>query len=698
MAKNGIQTMVPGLRAGTYIFERNHHLLHADAWKNENAATGRHGSNLTISFLSLNRSSLSIRLLESIATHLPGFKGEVLVVDNCSDPEELQKIRRVADSLPMRCRILELKKNYGVGGARNKATACVNTEWIMNLDNDIYFIANPLDSIQRCITTLGCHFLSLPLLNPDRETIFAHGGHLYVTHDADGLFMGAGSASIGQPKPAPESVGLLCTFLFGGSCVVNVKTFGSLGGYDDNMFIGFEDLDFSVRLFQAGFKVGSIDDFALVHDHPKPASEADIDYEKQRFARRILQESAEHMQRKHSFQIWSQAVDSWLQIKSRELGLADVATQNIPEQTPPRSHGSKQINNESSQVRAKKPGVALIIDTDNWAFGNISRQIVTHCSDRFDFKIIPMDIIDNIDQVFLMSKGCDILHFFWREHLTLIGSPYYQSYAEILTGSYQAFHDKFIGPKIISTSIYDHLLLDAAALASRAGLYRHTVKGYTVASRKLKDIYANLPGYPPPNAEISDGIDLSLFRPKNLQRFKNMGNRPLVLGWVGNSKWASELEDFKGLKTIILPAIQRLSNEGLSVRAHFADRQERFIPHKEMPDYYSQIDVLLCASKIEGTPNPVLEAMACGIPVISTNVGIVPEAFGVMQKRFILADRTPESLYSQIKLLLANTDMLPQLSAENLKNITKWDWTKKAPLFGSYFDSLLTRDLEHDNT
>ena len=53
---------------------------------------------------------------------------------------------------------------------------------------------------------------------------------------------------------------------------------------------------------------------------------------------------------------------------------------------------------------------------------------------------------------------------------------------------------------------------------------------------------------------------------------------------------------------------------------YFADRQIRMIPHDKMAEYYSKIDLYICTSKIEGTPNPVLESMACGVPIISTDV------------------------------------------------------------------------------
>ena len=54
-------------------------------------------------------------------------------------------------------------------------------------------------------------------------------------------------------------------------------------------------------------------------------------------------------------------------------------------------------------------------------------------------------------------------------------------------------------------------------------------------------------------------MDLSLFKPENLERFENVQGRTIRIGWVGNSKW--QVRDLKGINTVIKPAIDQLIGE-----------------------------------------------------------------------------------------------------------------------------------------
>ena len=54
------------------------------------------------------------------------------------------------------------------------------------------------------------------------------------------------------------------------------------------------------------------------------------------------------------------------------------------------------------------------------------------------------------------------------------------------------------------------------------------------------------------------------------------------------------------------------------------------LPHHEVPVWMGATDLLLCTSASEGSPNIVKEALACGLPIVSTDVGDVRERIGTV--------------------------------------------------------------------
>lgn len=678
------EKMIPGLRSAPYIYDRKHQLLASDSWRAEGPNIGKNGSNLTISFLSLNRAVLSVQLLTSIEQHIPHFAGEVLIVDNGSLPQELEQLRAACERLPFTCRLVELDKNYGVAGGRNRTMPHVRTEWLLSLDNDIHFVADPLAAIQRDIATLGCRFLNLPLLDRDQQTIFALGGHLYTYANNGALTVGGGSA-YPQERAPEHSTGepFLSTFLFGGASVLNVETFVQMGGFDESMFIGFEDTDFSIRLFQAGYKIGNTRVLALVHNHPAPEAPSDRDYERQRFSSEVLKKSAEHLEKKHGLTVWTDTVANWLEARRRELGIGEEKAEGVASPTP-------NLPSDDITIAPSRPRIALLVDREGWAFWNISQQICRHLGSRYDIQVVPTDRIDHVVQSFLTVRGYDIVHVFWREYLRLLQTPHCWDYLRWLYSDYQRFRDRVLKPSVISTCIYDHLYSTESELAERADVYRDLADIYYVGSSKLYDIYSHAENYPKPAMILEDGVDPGLFYPLNLERLDQVGARELVVGWTGNSGWGGKAEDYKGVQTILKPAVEQLRAEGLPIKLMLADRAESpAIPHEQMINYYSQIDLYVCTSLIEGTPNPVLESMACGVPIVSTDVGIVSQALGEQQSEFILAERSVECLKSALRRLVAEPRLLRTLSSENLKRVQDWYWSVKTQGFDRYFQKCL---------
>lgn len=338
------------------------------------------------------------------------------------------------------------------------------------------------------------------------------------------------------------------------------------------------------------------------------------------------------------------------------------------------------------------PKIALLVDAHGWAFDNATEQIVSRLSHRFEFTVFYLCDIEcsHVAKVMFALKGFDLVHVFWRGYIGNMTSGWCQDYIESLGGNFDDFLQEYYSPLLISSCVADPLLFDDE-FTKEAQLALNRVCCYYTTSKKLFDLYMQDPRFPDPFTVIHDFVRFDIFCPKEPARFAQVKSRPLRVGWAGNSQWNSHGAgvDLKGVQTIITPAVESLKRQGFEVELYLADRKDGIIPHLEMPEYYNSIDVYVCASTQEGTPNPILEAMACGLPVISTDVGIVPEVFGEKQREFIMPQRTPEVLEELLKKLIFEPEIMAELSSENLSSIKPWSWDIGVKRYEDYFNYAL---------
>ena len=95
-------------------------------------------------------------------------------------------------------------------------------------------------------------------------------------------------------------------------------------------------------------------------------------------------------------------------------------------------------------------------------------------------------------------------------------------------------------------------------------------------------------------------------------------------------------------------AVETAERFGIKLEMH----QLRGVPHDEVPIWLNASDAVLLTSLHEGSPNIIKEALACNIPVVSLNVGDVPERIQGIDGCYLAAP-DPNDLASKLKLVHA---------------------------------------------
>lgn len=145
---------------------------------------------------------------------------------------------------------------------------------------------------------------------------------------------------------------------------------------------------------------------------------------------------------------------------------------------------------------------------------------------------------------------------------------------------------------------------------------------------------------------ISNGVDLELFKELDKKYCKEK------LGLSAKKKYflftAAENNQNRPEKRYdIIKAAKELVNKNKEFEILFLSGAT----HEEVPYYINACEAVLLSSDYEGSPNIVKEALACNIPVVSTDVGNVSQMIGDLNHCFII-NQSPEDFAGKIKYFI----------------------------------------------
>jgi glycosyltransferase involved in cell wall biosynthesis len=241
----------------------------------------------------------------------------------------------------------------------------------------------------------------------------------------------------------------------------------------------------------------------------------------------------------------------------------------------------------------------------------------------------------------------------------------------------------FRKPVIVTARGSDLNVIARYALPRRmiAWAARRAARNITVAAA-LRDRLIAIGADPGSIEVLPNGVDQELFAPRGRAASRAAVGMPgpllISVGRLvplkGHDLVIQALPELPGWHLAIVGDGDSASLKDLAQRLGVADRVFLVGPvaQADLPTYYSAADALVLASESEGMPNVVLEALACGTPVIATRVGDVPSIVSSPAVGRLLPERSATAIVRAVKDMEAAAPDAAELRA----TATRFSWSR----------------------
>ena len=253
-----------------------------------------------------------------------------------------------------------------------------------------------------------------------------------------------------------------------------------------------------------------------------------------------------------------------------------------------------------------------------------------------------------------------------RKHLTKIGHD-----SILVSGFNVGYNESNVLNLIACLDCSDHVIVNSEAAWMAAGKPSHRTSW------------------------ISNGVDLRKW--KIVTPIADRKPKVLFVGSYFHTE--PNVRDTKGYWSILKPLAAELDKRGIDhdfrrvnscgLNTMSGDkivlRDETYMTDPELLEWYNTGTVYVVASESEGTPNPCLEAAACGLTACATAVGNMPELI-VDGVNGVLVDHTVESVTAGVLRCVENYQEYAQAMQQT---IIEWDWARRALDYWRLFRTLL---------
>lgn len=158
--------------------------------------------------------------------------------------------------------------------------------------------------------------------------------------------------------------------------------------------------------------------------------------------------------------------------------------------------------------------------------------------------------------------------------------------------------------------------------------------------------------------KVTQAINPEVFKYKRKIFIYNREKENVILGWSGNPK--DPYKNFRNIRVACKDIVR------------FSLRKDA--TREELNNWYNKVDIIICASKSEGGPMMLLEAGCCGVPVITTRVGLANEIIKDGVNGIFIDSPDPEDIVKGILRIRDDKELREKLG-RNLMNDVLSSWT-----------------------
>jgi glycosyltransferase involved in cell wall biosynthesis len=204
---------------------------------------------------------------------------------------------------------------------------------------------------------------------------------------------------------------------------------------------------------------------------------------------------------------------------------------------------------------------------------------------------------------------------------------------------------------------------------------------------------------------IPNGVDLHTFKPADqllVRRELGLPTDTPILMFAAYGVRHNRWKDFETLHQAVITVAERMAGQPLLFLAigqelpseHIGNAEIRFLPFEtnpaKMAKYYQAADIYIHAARADTFPTTVLEALACGRPVIASAVGGILEQVEEGQTGFLVAVGDQQAMARRVEQLLRDNRrraQMGQCAAETARNL--FDLERQVNAYLEWYESIL---------